>query len=122
MRLAALAIAIAACGDNRAGPDAAPAADALAADAAASSDAAGWVCNGTTGLATPELPCSPAHPCGAQITPFVTPACKTTVAGRATFDDSPPRAWTDAVTGDPRAACVFRPADAAVHPLVMFFH
>jgi poly(3-hydroxybutyrate) depolymerase len=101
----ALAFVVAACGDNRAIPDAIDAATDSSLDA-------GWSCNGTTGLTTP-LP---------ALAALTIPVCKTTAGGRAAFDDGAPRQWTDSVNGDARAACVFRPSGAQLRPLVLFFH
>src|SRR6266446_6417264 len=105
-----LLVLLAACGDNAVAIDAAPA------------DAFVYTCNGITGLVAPLLPCSPAHPCGAITTPFELPECHTHYAGRPAFDDSPPRMWSDAVTGDARAACVYRPPGVGPRPLVLFVH
>ena len=47
--------------------------------------------------------------------------CKTSVADHPAFDDGPPRLWTD-VNGDPRGACVHRPAGVLPRPLIVFLH
>ena len=118
-RVAALLV-LASCGDNVAVvADAADAARDAASDAPTS---AGWQCDGTTGLVAPLLPCSPAHPCGSVTTSFHVPECKTRTTDHPMFDDGAPRTWSDAVTGDPRAACVFRPGGSGARPLVVFFH
>jgi dienelactone hydrolase len=111
LRKIAFALAIAACGDNTAEP----------ADAAADV-ASAYACNGSTGLVAPLAPCSPARPCGTVTTSFVVPDCQTHTPSMPAFDDNAPRTWNDAVTGDPRAACVFHPTGGGARPLVMFFH
>lgn len=106
---AAWMLAVAGCGDDVAlGADAAVAVDASP-DA---STGPRWQCDGHHGLVAPLV----ATP------PLRVPECKTHVASRPLFDDGAPRTWTDAVTGEPRAACVFRPAGAGLRPLVVFFH
>src|SRR5258706_27357 len=115
MRSAVLVV-LAACGDNASGPI-----DATPIDAAPP-DAFAYHCNGTTGLVAPLLPCSPEHPCGAITTPFQVPECRTHDPSRPAFDDGAPRAWTDAVTGDDRAACVFRPSGSGDRPLLLLVH
>ena len=114
------ATAAAACGDHATTPrdgattDAPGPADAARDAPPIDGAAAGWQC-GPTGLVTPELPTAA----------FQLPTCHTQDANRPMFDDGAPRTWTDAVTGDARAACVFRPTDPAApdtRPLVLLFH
>jgi poly(3-hydroxybutyrate) depolymerase len=86
-------------------------------------------CNSTVGLAAPVPLCSPTTPCtqpsGSVLTDEITlPTCTTTVAGQASFNDSPPLEWTDS-NGDNRAACVYQPpgaTQATPLPLLVFLH
>jgi hypothetical protein len=97
-----IALALASCGDNL----------AVGADAQSMVDAWPYRCTGTTGLVAPLEPAMP----------FTMPDCQTNASDHPAFDDNPPRTWIDAVSGDPRAACVFRPGGTGDRPLVMFFH
>ncbi|MBX7101804.1 MAG: hypothetical protein K1X89_29080 [Myxococcaceae bacterium] len=89
--------------------------------------APGAVCDGRTGLCSTLPACSSAKPCtdltGRTVTTaFTAPRCRTLAPGRPSFNDSPPRTWSDSVTGEDRAACVFRPPGAGLRPLVLYFH
>jgi poly(3-hydroxybutyrate) depolymerase len=101
--------------------------DAAQADGAA----ACTLCDGKTGLCSPNPACSIAAPCagpdGGMVTSgFELPTCKGTGRnGRPVYDDSPAQAWTDAASGETRAACVYRPAgmsSASLRPLVVYIH
>jgi poly(3-hydroxybutyrate) depolymerase len=97
----------------------------------------GVLCDGTTGLCAPNPACSTSSPCpedGGAITtelPVTTCAtcsgsgCDATSTKHPAFNDAPPETWVDAVTGDQRAACIFKPAgmsSASPRPLVIFVH
>lgn len=103
-----------------------------AGDASADASSActdGAVCNGS-GLCRPIPACSSSSPCtndgGTQTTVLPAIDCKTEPGStRPIFDDNPPRTWSDAVTNEPRGACVFHPngaGTASKRPLVVFFH
>jgi poly(3-hydroxybutyrate) depolymerase len=90
----------------------------------------GGTCNGS-GLCAPIPACSSSAPCatdaGAKTNVLPPLDCKTDPASttRPLFDDNPPRTWSDAVTAEPRGACVFHPPGASAatkRPLVVFFH
>ncbi len=88
-------------------------------------------CDGHTGLCAPQPTCSAAAPCPGGLVGLSTvtlaevttiPHCKTSSATRPLFDDGPPRRWSDALSGEPRAACVFTPTGAVKRPLVLYLH
>jgi poly(3-hydroxybutyrate) depolymerase len=110
-------------------------AESDAAADAAGTCASGALCDGKTGLCGPTSTCTASAPCtnalvgldtNATLSNILTPpACHTGSATRASFDDGAPRSWTDAVNGDPRAACVYKPSGtsaAALRPLVVYLH
>lgn len=90
-------------------------------------------CNAETGLAEPLPVCSADNICtrpGAEVgTPTITtsysvPMCRTTVSGRAVFNDGSPLSWTDS-SGVIRSACLFTPggaSEASPRPLVVWLH
>jgi predicted esterase len=89
--------------------------------------ASGAMCDGKTGTCTEPRVCGPSGPCldggvvnGAHVasitTPIAYPSCQ---QGDAL------RKWSDAVNGQPRAACVFTPVGASAastRPLVIYLH
>lgn len=107
-----------------------PAPDAGGADACA----AGALCDGRTGLCQTPPVCTAAVPCPDGLVglnrmpltePITLPECRTHSGGRPVFDDGPPRTWTDAVNGQQRAACVFKPPGTSMtspRPLLVFLH
>ncbi len=124
-------------GDAQEDPDASiPLSDAASGDASLAtcpSASLTTACTQTTGRSTPRPTCSVAEPCypkgvsGAEdpiTTPITIPdACKTS-NDRDSFDDGPPRTWTDSVSGELRAACIYRPTVPTVRPrpLVVYLH
>jgi poly(3-hydroxybutyrate) depolymerase len=77
-----------------------------------------------SGLCAPIPACSASSPCP-ETTTLTVPTCTTTAANRPPFNDAPARQWLDAVNGEQRAACVFKPAGTAagsLRPLVIFLH
>ncbi len=85
-------------------------------------------CNGEVGVPAPMPRCSADAPCNGPTgttvdTPYSAPErCNVDDADRGTFDDGPPITWTDAVSGEPRAACVFTPEASGPVPLLVFLH
>ena len=126
-RLALLAV-LAGCAS------AGPAAAASSEDAGAGACASGALCDGHGGLCRTPEPCTATAPCPHALTgivrgtlsePLTVPECRTHVRTRPAFDDGAPRLWTDAMNGQPRAACVFKPegtATSAPRPLLVFLH
>ncbi len=103
-------------------------------NATGSACSSGGECDGTTGLCVDPRTCTASAPCENALVgikrmtvtePLTTPVCRTTSATRPAFDDGPARAWTDAVTGDPRAACVYTPpgtGPGSKRPLLVYLH
>ena len=106
-----------------------------------------WMnCDPTTGLPGPVPACSAGSPCSGNTyitydtdgtlelfaplgstTSFILPTCQATNPQQPAPllpGDGPPWQWTDPVTGDPEAACVYVPSGATANtpaPLVVFF-
>ncbi len=90
-------------------------------------------CNPRTGLAAPLPVCSTADPClrlgsGVGPPPIIIasdpPVCRTSTAGRDSFDDGPPIAYATP-SGVMRYACLYRQPQAsarAPRPLVVWLH
>lgn len=90
----------------------------------AESCAGGAQCGGPLGLCAPIPTCAAAGPCrglaGKRITTAIDlPRCASSSGKRDSFSDGPPLLWTDDVTGEQRAACVFTPARGKA-PLLVF--
>ena len=112
----------------------APAASSSPEDASAGVCSTGAVCDGHPGLCQTPAVCTATAPCsnalvgivkGTITEPITIPDCRTHARNRPTFDDGAPRHWTDAVNGQHRAACVFRPPGTSAsspRPLLVFLH
>jgi len=96
--------------------------------------ASGARCDGRTGLCAPSATCTPTAVCNDAIVgvtptklslPLTVPTCQTSNVDRPMYDDGPPRRWTDPVTGEERAACVYVPPTATMAsklPVVVYLH
>jgi poly(3-hydroxybutyrate) depolymerase len=96
--------------------------------------ASGARCDGLTGLCAATATCKPNAVCNDGIVgitptvlsnPLTVPTCSTSDATRPFYDDGPPQLWTDPVTGEQRAACVYVPPTATQQnklPIVVYLH